>query len=404
MMHFNPSILIDKIFILMHIKYFLKIKCIINHQSPWHINSNPELYYESLLLYGYLIQMSKINNLEYASLNLSGDNYLQWELDTKILLRSRNLGDTITEGTEPSDKDNYKALVVIRHHLAEGLKDQYLTIENPLELWTELKTRFNHQKTVILPKALYDWRNLRIQDYKSVEEYNSALFKIVSKLKLCGETITDADMLEKTFSTFHTSNVVLQQQYREKGFSTYAALISCLLLAEQNNELLMMNSELRPPGAKALPEAHAAVEPKDETPRESYRGRMRGRGRWQGRNRGFQPRGRGFQPRDHLGRSRGRGYSRGHQANRGYKSDFKTHGSSSTKSACYRCGMTNHWANKCKTPQHLVKLYQESIKGKNSEANLVHYDNENDLDHEDDQAHDKDDHEDFETSDLLTSG
>ena len=60
--------------------------------------------------------------------------------------------------------------------------------------------------------------------------------------------------------------------------------------------------------------------------------------------------------------------------------------------------MTNHWANKCKTPQHLVKLYQESIKGKNFEANLVHYDNE------DDQAHDKDDHEDFETSDLLTSG
>ncbi|CAG7871617.1 unnamed protein product [Brassica rapa] len=82
-------------------------------------------------------------------------------------------------------KDNYKAIVVIRHHLAEGLKDQYLTIENPLELWTELKTRFNHQKTVILPKALYDWRNLRVQDYKSVEEYNSALFKIVSKLKLC---------------------------------------------------------------------------------------------------------------------------------------------------------------------------------------------------------------------------
>ena len=226
-----------------------------------------------------------------------------------------------------------------------------------------------------------------------MEEYNSALFKIVSKLKLCGETITDADMLEKTFSTFHTSNVVLQQQYREKGFSTYAALISCLLLAEQNNELLMMNSELRPPGAKSLPEAHAAIEPKDETPRESYRGRMRGRGRWQGRNRGFQPRGRGFQPRDHLGRSRGRGYSRGHQANHGYKSDFKTHGSSSTKSACHRCGMTNHWANKCKTPQHLVKLYQESIKGKNSEANLVHYDDENDLDHEDDQAHDKDDQE-----------
>ncbi|XP_056853203.1 uncharacterized protein LOC108831215 [Raphanus sativus] len=243
-------------------------------------------------------------------------------------------------------------------------------------------------------------RNLRIQDYKSVEEYNSVMFKIVSKLKLCGETITDADMLEKTFSTFHTSNMLLQQQYREKGFSTYVALISCLLLSEQNNELLMMNSELTPPGAKALPEAHAAIEPKDETPRESYRGRMRDRGRWQGSNRGFQPRGRGFQPRgrgfqprDHLGPSRGRGYSRGHQASRGYKSDFKIHGS--TKSPCYLCGMTNHWANRCKTPQHLVKLYQESMKGKNPMANWVQHDNENDLDHE------NDDRLGFETSDCL---
>ena len=64
---------------------------------------------------------------------------------------------------------------------------------------------------MILPKARFDWTNLRIQDYKSVDEYNSALFKIVSKMKLCGESITEQDMLEKTFSTFHASNVLLQQ-------------------------------------------------------------------------------------------------------------------------------------------------------------------------------------------------
>ena len=101
--------------------------------------------------------------------------------------------------------------------------------------------------------------NLRIQDYKSVDEYNSALFKIVSKMKLCGESITEQDTLEKTFSTFHTINVLLQQQYHEKGFKTYANLISCLLLAEQNNELLMINSEMRPPGSAPPPEAHTAT-------------------------------------------------------------------------------------------------------------------------------------------------
>ena len=191
--------------------------------------------------------MSKINNLDFAALNLPRDNYLQWALDTKIILKSKGLGECITEDNNASEKDRYEAILIIRHHLIESLKDQYLTIENPLDLWTELKTRYDHQRTVLLPKAMYDWRNLRIQDFKSVDEYNSALFKIVSKLKLCGEDITDKDMLEKTFSTFHTSNVLLQQQYREKGFSTYANLISCLLLTEKNNELLMKNSELRPP-------------------------------------------------------------------------------------------------------------------------------------------------------------
>ena len=65
---------------------------------------------------------------------------------------------------------------------------------------------------MILPKARYDWMHLRLQDFKSVSEYNFALFKISSQLKLCGENITEEDMLEKTFTTFHASNVLLQQQ------------------------------------------------------------------------------------------------------------------------------------------------------------------------------------------------
>ncbi|XP_033143374.1 uncharacterized protein LOC103862598 [Brassica rapa] len=181
--------------------------------------------------------MSKINNLDFSALNLSGDNYLQWALDAKIILKSKGLGECITEDNNASEKDRYNVILIIRHNLIVSLKDQYLTIENPLDLWTELKTRYDHQRTVLLPKVRYDWRNLRIQDFKFVDEYNSALFKIVSKLKLCGEDITDKDMLDKTFSTFHTSNVLLQQQF--------------------NNELLMRNSELRPPGTNPLHEAHA---------------------------------------------------------------------------------------------------------------------------------------------------
>ena len=129
------------------------------------------------------------------------------------------------------------------------MKAEYLTVKDLLILWNSLKERYEHQRMVILPKARYDWMHLRLQDFKYVSEYNSAIFRISSQLQLCGEKITDEDMLEKTFSTFHASNVLLQQQYREKGFRKYSELISCLLVAEQNNELLMKNHEARPTGS-----------------------------------------------------------------------------------------------------------------------------------------------------------
>ena len=89
----------------------------------------------------------------------------------------------------------------------------------------------------------YEWTYLRILDFKSVAEYNSAMFRISSQMKLCGETIIEEDMLEKTFSTFHASNVLLEQQYKNRGFTEYNQLISMLLVAEQNNELLMKNHQ-----------------------------------------------------------------------------------------------------------------------------------------------------------------
>jgi len=63
-------------------------------------------------------------------------------------------------------------------------------------------------------------------------------------------------MLEKTFSTFHSSNIVLQQQYRERNFKKYSELISCILVAEQNNELLMKNHKSHPRSSRPFLEVN----------------------------------------------------------------------------------------------------------------------------------------------------
>jgi hypothetical protein len=112
---------------------------------------------------------------------------------------------------------NYACLcrIFLRHHIHEAVKD-------PLELWNKLKERYEHLKAIILPNARYNWMHLRLQDFKSEATYNSEVCKITSQLKLCGDKVADADLLEKTFSTFHASNVLLQQQYQEKGFKKYS--------------------------------------------------------------------------------------------------------------------------------------------------------------------------------------
>ena len=153
--------------------------------------------------------MANLTKIEFAALDINGNNYLSWVLDAEIHLDAMNLGETIKERNATSIQEKTKAMIFLCHNLHEGLKMKYL--KDLCILWKNLKQRYDHQKTVILPKARYEWMHLRLQDFKSVSDYNSALFKISSKLLLCGKKITDADVLEKTFFTFHASNMLLQQ-------------------------------------------------------------------------------------------------------------------------------------------------------------------------------------------------
>ncbi|CAN6693208.1 unnamed protein product [Malus baccata var. baccata] len=215
-------------------------------------------------------QKKKIVNLvklDFVALDITGKNYLTWVVDTKIHLKVGNLRETIREENNAFSQTRAKATIFIRRHLDEGLKSKYLTVEYLLAIWKKLKNIYNHQKTMILPRAHYEWTHLRIQDFKSMVEYNSVMFRISSQMKLCGETITEEDMLEKTFNTFH--------------------LIFVLLVAEQNIELLMKNHQSRPTGSAPFPEVNVVslkVNATSFSGNNHKRGRGHKRGRWNGKD------------------------------------------------------------------------------------------------------------------------
>ncbi|CAM8937451.1 unnamed protein product [Rhodiola kirilowii] len=223
--------------------------------------------------------------------------------------------------------DKAKSLIFLRRHLDENLKNEYLTVKDPM-----------------------------------------------SHLKFCGDKITDAEMMEKTLSTFHASTVTLQQQYRVRSFQKYHELIGPLLVAERNNGLLIKNHHSRPTGSRTFSKVHF-INSNESRSMNYFQGQGQGRGRGRGRGRSFG-----------QGRSRG-GYSsnpphkianyhqRRHQNDWNHENSHKRGGGPSSlkspETTCFRCGCKGHWFKTYRTPEHLCKLYQESMKGKGKEVNFI---------------------------------
>ena len=82
--------------------------------------------------------------------------------------------------------------------------------DNPWSLSLALQQQYEQQKAVILPEATHEWNHLRIEDFKSVNEYNNAMHKLNSKLKFCEKEPSDVEKIEKILSTMLPTHMILQ--------------------------------------------------------------------------------------------------------------------------------------------------------------------------------------------------
>ena len=206
---------------------------------------------------------------EFEELALDGHNYPTWALDVKIALAAKNIMGALTE-PEKREKTftvphKYQALYIIRHHIHADLKGEYALEEEPYTLYNALKTRYEQKKAILLPEALHEWNHIRLQDFKSIGEYNHAVHKICAKLRFCEQEPDDAAKIAKTINSMLPSDRILQAQYRKAGYTTYAALIHDLLQAEKHDELTMKIHRQRPVGSAPLPEVHHNMQGKKFT-------------------------------------------------------------------------------------------------------------------------------------------
>jgi hypothetical protein len=69
--------------------------------------------------------------------------------------------------------------------------------EESHSLWVALQARYEQQKTILLSEANYEWTKIRLQDFKSIEDYNHAIHKVCAKLHFCDKEPSEKDKIEK---------------------------------------------------------------------------------------------------------------------------------------------------------------------------------------------------------------
>jgi hypothetical protein len=62
---------------------------------------------------------------------------------------------------------------------------------------------------VILTEVNYEWIHLRLQDYKSIRDYNHVVHKLCAKLRFYEKEPFDEDKIEKTLTTMLSSDMIL---------------------------------------------------------------------------------------------------------------------------------------------------------------------------------------------------
>ncbi|KAL6578144.1 hypothetical protein OROMI_010472 [Orobanche minor] len=322
---------------------------------------------------------------EFDILDSEGLEYHRWVSDVETTFVAKEYSATLLDHTAngPSDKTKASALMFLRRHIDPSLRWEYLQLKSPKELWDALKGRFGNIHNTLLPELTVQWNEIRLLDYKRVNDFNKDMLRLKARLNFCGKEITEDDMIQKTLSTFPTSALILANQYRleydNKRITTFSKLINLLQVAERHNEVLV-NNNARPAGTKQIPEANFGKMKRGRQPDEQ------GTGRANPKPHGTKPHGGKGRGGRRRGRGRG-GSSSGERKDNAF--GLLGHGTKQQappkppapaervqEAQCFRCGMTGHWFRNCHASKNVAAAYKRYRETK-AEAQYIE---ENDYD------------------------
>ncbi|XP_047263707.1 uncharacterized protein LOC124896220 [Capsicum annuum] len=110
---------------------------------------------------------------------------------------------------------NFKALSCIQLALLKVIFARVMASEIAKEAWDKLKEEFHGSQKIRQIKVINlrrEFEILRMNDLETIEEFSNKLMKVVKKIRLLGEELTDSRIVEKVL-------VSLPKRFEEKIFS-----------------------------------------------------------------------------------------------------------------------------------------------------------------------------------------
>ncbi|XP_040364579.1 uncharacterized protein LOC121050067 [Rosa chinensis] len=153
--------------------------------------------------------MSNTNKLDFVPLDYAGKRYLIWAVDVEIHLIARNLLHTIQElcptkiaPDYQTETDNSWALAFMKRHMDNDLLFEFINEDTAIKLWQALRERYGNVHDSILRNIEAEWNDLRFSEFDTIMQFYSEALHIRAMMRLCGKTITEDQLIEKTLNTF----------------------------------------------------------------------------------------------------------------------------------------------------------------------------------------------------------
>ncbi|EOY21703.1 Uncharacterized protein TCM_013805 [Theobroma cacao] len=161
-----------------------------------------------------------------------GSNYPMWAIRMKAFLR----------GVKQYEEDiakKYRALSFIHSAVTESVFSHIMSCETAKQAWDKLEEEFlgsGRNKQIRLQNLRRQYELLRMKDSQNVQKFIDAVMKVVNQIRLLGENLSDAKVVEKILISLlerFDATVSSFEQVRDISQLSISDLVNILEVDEQ---------------------------------------------------------------------------------------------------------------------------------------------------------------------------